>query len=99
MINEDKVEKYLPSVTFGFKFDVERIEENREAEFKFELNAKGERVLSHPLKNLTVVNFLGPNNESGRVIISNSLIHQYIGARKKGYKYYTYFYLKENIPY
>jgi hypothetical protein len=27
------------------------------------------------------------------------LIHQYIGARQKQYKYYVYFYLKENADY
>jgi hypothetical protein len=46
-----------------------------------------------------LLSLLGKKNEKTEVVVSNSLIHQYIGARQKEYKYYIYFYLKENASY
>jgi hypothetical protein len=100
-LNEDKIWKYVPSDTFEVPFDVKDVKENREAEFdfKFTLEDKSKSASCH-IKDLTIVQFAGENEEEKiEVIISNSLIHQYIGARQKEYKYYVYFYIKENLYY
>jgi hypothetical protein len=100
-LNEDKVWKHVPSDSFEIPFEVKDIKENRKAEFEFKFTTENKaQSVSHIIKNLTIVQFMGNNeNEKIETIISNSLIHQYIGARQKQYKYYVYFYLKENTNY
>lgn len=98
-INEDKVEKHQPSEAFEVGFDVADIKENSNSTFDIMLVSEDRsQSISHTLENITVVDFIG-NEEKLSVVISNSLIHQYIAARQKEYKYYVYFYLKENTPY
>jgi len=45
------------------------------------------------------VKFIGDENKKAAVVISNSLIYQYVGARQKEYKYYVDFYLKKLLFY
>lgn len=100
-LNEDIVWKHVPSDTFEIPFDVKDIKENRKAEFDFKFTSEDKsQSASCLIKDLTIVQFFGEKeNEKSEVIISNSLIHQYIGARKREYRYYVYFYIKENVSY
>lgn len=99
MINEGKIFKHLPSETFEVGFDVIDIRDNRNAIFNLKLLSEDRKQsISYTLSNVTLVDFIG---EKGKVsmVISNSLIHQYIATRQKEYKYYVYFYLKECTEY
>lgn len=99
VLNEDKVEKYLPSEAFEIAFDVRDIKENRNGTFDIRFVSEDKsQSISHSVKQVTVVEFIG-TDQSISIVISNSLIHQYIAARQREYKYYVYFYLKENTPY
>ena len=100
-LNEDKVWKHVPSDTFEIPFDVKDIKENRKAEFDFKFTSEDKsQSASCRIHDLTIVQFIGEKaNEKVEVIISNSLIHQYISARQREYKYYVYFYIKENLSY
>jgi hypothetical protein len=99
-LNEDKIEKHLPSWAYEIAFDVKDIKENREAEYEISFVAKENKAekMTYCLKDVTVVTFVGDNHTSD-VVISNSLIYQYVGVRKMGYKYYIYFYLKGDVSY
>jgi hypothetical protein len=100
-INEDKIWKHVPSDTIEIAFEVKDIKENRNTEYELEfVSADKAQSFSHTIKEVTAIQFIGDKpNEKAEVVVSNSLIHQYIGARQKEYKYYIYFYLKENWPY
>jgi hypothetical protein len=100
-INEGKISKHVPSEEFEIPFDVTEIKENRKGEFQLILISEDRtNSISHYLTDVTIVQFLGEKDQKKiEVVISNSLIHQYIGVRQKHYKYYVYFYLKANIPY
>lgn len=99
-INGDKVSKHASSESFEVPFDVKDIKENRQATFNFDFTSEDKtQIISHCLKDLTIVQFIGASDEKAEVIISNALIHQYISARQRQYKYYVYFYIKENARY
>jgi hypothetical protein len=100
-LNEDKVWKYVPSDAFEISFDVTDIKENRNAEFEVRFISEDKtQSIAHNLKDVTIIQFIGEGeHEKTEVVISNSLIYQYIGARQRQYKYYVYFYIKENAPY
>jgi hypothetical protein len=99
-INGDKIWKHVPSDSFEIPFDVKDIKENRKDEFELKFISEDKtQSLSHIVKDMTIVEFIGENDQKTEVAISNSLIHQYIGARQKQHKYYVYFYLKENASY
>lgn len=72
---------------------------NRSASFDLSFSTdKGDTVYV-TISDVTVLKFIGDLGKGDQVVISNSLIHQYFGARKRRYKYYVYFSLKENIPF
>lgn len=99
VINEGKIYKHLPSEAFEIGFDVMDIKENRNATFDIKLVSEDRKQsISHGLQDVTVLDFIGEKDKVSTVI-SNSLIHQYIAARQKEYKYYVYFYIKENTEY
>jgi hypothetical protein len=99
-INEDKIDKHNPSWQYELPFDVKQIEDNRYAEhtLKFTAVANPEEIVHYVLHDVTVVKFIG-EEQTIEAVISNSLIHQYIGAKKSVHKNYEYFYLKENASY
>lgn len=94
-LDEDKIEKYLPSETFEINFDVVNIKEERKRDYEILYNMNG-ISLSYNLEDVSVITFFGNDNLKTDIVISNPLIHQYIAARQKEYKHYIYFYLKEN---
>ena len=99
MINESKIYKHLPSEAFEIAIDVMDIKENRNAIYDIKLVSEDRKQsISHGLQDVTVVDFIGEKDKVSTVI-SNSLIHQYIAARQKEYKYYVYFYIRENTEY
>lgn len=99
MINEGKIYKHLPSEAFEIDFDVVDIRENRNATFDIKLMSEDRKQsISHTLQEVTVVDFVG-EKDIVSTVISNSLIHQYIAARQKEYKYYVYLYIKEHTEY
>lgn len=99
MINESKILEHLLSETFEVGFDVMDIKDNRNAIFNLKLLSEDRKQsISYTLSNVTVVDFIGEKDKVS-IVISNSLIHQYISARQKEYKYYVYLYLKECTEY
>jgi len=95
-LNEDKVPKFVPSETLEVAFDVEEIIDNRHTSFEIPLKSKNGDIATCNLEDLTVVEFRG-KIDTWKAAVSNSLIHQYMGARKQEYKLYVYFYIKENV--
>jgi hypothetical protein len=97
-LNEDKVEKFLPSDTFEIGFDVDNIIEDRKTGFDLLYHKDGVPSKYH-LEDVSVFTFLSKEGEKVEVVISNPLIHQYIAAKQKEYAQYVYIYLNENIKY
>lgn len=97
-LNEDKIEKYIPSETFEIDFDVVNIKEERKREYEILYNMNGISS-SYNLEDVSVITFYGNDNVKSDIAISNPLIHQYIAAHQKEYKTYIYFYLKENCKF
>ena len=103
-MNENKIHKHLPTISFGYNFEVEHHSENRKANYELAVyyleNEESESQQKHTviLENVTIVEFIGGNKKS-LVVISNDLIYQYIGSKMKEGKFYWYFYLKEDSHY
>lgn len=97
MLNEDKMQKHIPSWCYEFPFDVQKIEDNCSAVFPLEFTVN-EKKLIYELSDCTHVQFIGKEKKADAVVC-NSLLHQYMAAHKSGTKYYVYFYIKENIKY
>jgi len=100
-INEDKIYKHVPSEQMQIAFDVKNIQEDRQSSFEMKFSTEDKsRMISHTINDVTIIKFIGENHgEVAEALVSNSIIHQYIGAKQKEYKYYIYFYLKENVEY
>lgn len=104
MINEGKIYKHLPAITFDYKFKVESFSENCETNYEITVydlkNEEAEKQERHKvtLEDVTVVEFKGENNIS-HVVVANALKHEFRGAQKSGATHYWYFYLKENAEY
>lgn len=99
-INADKIDKHNPFWQYKIPFDVEEIKENRETEHQIKLaSAKDNNgSIYFTLKDVSVVTFIS-KTEKMEAVISNSLIHQYLGAKQQEYINYVYFYLTENCRY
>lgn len=97
MVYEDKMEKHIPAWGYGLPFDVIEIKDNRDALFPLEFDVKGKRIV-YELSDCTHVQFIGKENKVD-AIVCNSLLHQYLAARKEGSKHYIYFFIKEDVKY
>jgi hypothetical protein len=100
MINEDKIQKNVPTIEFDFKFDVIEFNEVENDTYALEIyEIKDDQIVDSPinlqLNDVRVVNFIGKEDRCS-VVVSNSIIHQYIGNKKQHGKHYFYFYIKED---
>lgn len=102
MLNEDKISKHSAFVDFEFIFEVKACSDNRNGIYKLKVYNLDSQNNDKPTENIisiedvTIIEFIG-DTEKECVVISNELIHQYIGSTKgKGGRLYWYFYLKEN---
>ncbi len=101
MINEGKIAKYTDLVDFEFLFDVEKHLDNRfnTYDLKFSCEENGTQIeKTYKLNDVTTIDFIGAEKQS-TIVVSNSLINQFLSAVKKGQRFYWYFYLKGGIPY
>jgi hypothetical protein len=99
-LNEDKVPKHLPSLGFRISFDVIDVQVNMNTiyDLKFSDRARPEIIQSVKLEDMTHVVFSG-GDDKAEVVVSNEIIHSYLGAKKSGKKYYYYFFIKEDAEY
>ena len=98
VLNVDKVEKHVPSITLGFEFSVINTEENREKDFLLKMNHNGINK-EYLLRDVTYVKFIGENDQA-EIMVSNSILHSYMGVRPRTEgKSYCYFFIKENVKY
>lgn len=101
MINEDKIQKHIPTIEFDFNFEVNEYQEAEENTFDLEIYpTKDDKIdkknpVRVQLKGVCVIDFYG-ETEQCSVVVSNSIIHQYIGNKKQHGKHYFYFYIKED---
>jgi hypothetical protein len=100
IINEGKIDKFNPSWSYQMSFDVKEIIDNRNADYELKVRRSPDsnQEISVVLNDVTVLKFIG-EIDTAEIVISNSLIHQYIEAKKRKYKNYIYFYLKENLEF
>jgi len=90
-----------PTWAYKIPFDVIKVEDSRDSIFPLPLkdSTEGSHLkLTYSLGDCTHVKFIG-DGKVVDVVVSNSIIHQYLGAKKEGYKFYWYFFIKENITY
>ena len=90
----------MPTIEFDFNFDVIEFNEVEIDNYALEIfEIREDKIDDSPiiiqLKDVSVVNFIGKNDRSS-VAVSNSIIHQYIGNKKRHGKHYFYFYIKED---
>lgn len=104
-INGDKIKKHDEFVDFEYKFEVINYTTNPKTTFDLSIFTSESEEYVNPtehilkLENVTIVEFIG-KTEKSLVVVSNDLIHQFIGASKgNDGRIYWYFYLKENTPY
>ena len=100
-MNADKVPKHIPTWGYQIGFDVADVKENRKAvcELKYFDTAVPTIVRSFTAEDMTHVIFNGKQDEKAEVMISNEIMHSFMGAKQSGRKYYWYFFIKENTDY
>lgn len=100
-LNADKVPKHSSAWGCQIGFDVADVNENRKAacELKYFDTADPDIVRSFIAGDMTHVIFTGTQGEKGEVMISNEIMHSFMGAKQSGRKYYWYFFIKENTDY
>jgi len=105
MINDSKVWKHIDFVAFEYNFEVLSCNDNRNGIFDLRFKSSNDESFEDAIEsniqldNVTVLEFLG-KKDKGYTVVSNELLHQYIGSKKgKDGRYYWYFYIKENTPY
>jgi hypothetical protein len=100
MLNEDTVPKHVPCWGYKVGFDVNNIQENRNTSYdlKYSLIKDPSVTQTIRLDNMTYVTFFG-ENEKAEAVVSNEILHSFLGAKKSGRKYYWYFFIKENTEY
>lgn len=98
-INGDKIQKHIPAITFEYNYEVIKYEYPEDLEYELPVvTEEGTTEQSVKIFDVTVVEFIGKDQNS-TVVISNDIIHQSIKAKKDKGKTYWYFYIKENSDY
>lgn len=101
MINEGKMAKYSDFVDFEFDFEVISHIDNRSTDHALKLQVADNGMQSESiyiLNDVTKIDFIGKAKQHS-VVVSNSLIHSFLGAVQRGKRFYWYFFLKENTNY
>lgn len=99
MINGDKIQKHIPSVTFEYDYEV--IEYNYPEGSEYELTVvtdDGTKEQKVKVSDVTVIEFIGKEDRS-IVVVSNDILHQFLKAKKDKGRTYWYFYIKEDSDY
>jgi hypothetical protein len=100
-LNADKIPRHIPTWAYRMGFDVVDVNENRKAtcELKFSGSGDPKLVRSFTADDMTHVIFTGKKGEKAEVIISNEIMHSFMGAKQSGRKYYWYFFIKEDADF
>ncbi len=100
MLNEGKIPKHIPTWAFKIGFDVIDVKDNRNATYGLEVSSSEASTVSHSvqLDNVTHVTFMG-KDEKLDVVISNDIMHSFLGAQQNEGKYYWYFFINGKAEY
>ncbi|WP_316741281.1 hypothetical protein [Pedobacter antarcticus] len=104
-INEDKVDKYNPSVTFKVDAEVQHYVKQESDEYTFKIADPAKEItVDVPFKEVTiqgldVTEFVYADGRTP-IVISKSILHNVMAAHNNGKgKFYWYYFIKENADY
>lgn len=105
VLNEDKVPKFLNSVSFALDADIQQHVKPESDEYVFKFIAADEADVAEPaiqevlLNGLDVTEFIHAEGTI-TVIISKSILHHVMAAQNKGRgNFYWYYYIKEDVDF
>lgn len=99
--NADRVPRHIPTWAYQIGFNVENVNENRNTTcgLEFRDSEDAHIVRSFTVEDMTHVIFTGKQGEKAEVMVSNEIMHSFMGAKQSGRKYYWYFFIKEDADF